>query len=83
MIIIGAFSSKKEVQAYAKELEKQGHPSFIIEQKKDGTVETNGIKTTKELANEVMDKGLNGQARKDYLGHRFKEVQDYINRKYS
>ena len=34
------------------------------------------------LYNEVMKLGLNGEERKKYLGNRYQEVQDYINKRH-
>lgn len=39
-------------------------------------------KTDKQLMDEVLSKGLNGQARKDYLGDRYNTVQRLINQSY-
>lgn len=83
MIIIGAFSTENNAIKYAKQLEKDGYPTFIIEYENDTikTVEkpTSNKKTTKQLYNEVMKLGLNGEDRKKYLGNRYDEVQTYIN----
>lgn len=83
MIIIGAFSSENGAIKYAKQLEKDGYPTFIIEYENDEIKEvknsTSSKKTTKELVDEVMKLGLNGEERKKYLGNRYDEVQTYIN----
>lgn len=83
MIIIGAFTTEEKVKAYAKQLEKDGYPSFIIEHS-DAEIKTVQPvrKTTKELYDEVMELGLNGEERKKYLGSRYEEVQNYINKKH-
>lgn len=86
MIIIGAFSSESNAIAYAKQLEKDGHPSFIIEHSEKGIDPVEkpkpSKKTTKQLYDEVMKLGLNGEQRKKYLGSRYNEVQEYINKKH-
>lgn len=82
MIIIGAFSSEKEVKKYASQLSKDGYPSFIIEHSKNSIDAVEKRKTTKELYDEVMRLGLNGEERKQFLGERYEEVQKYINKKH-
>lgn len=87
LIIIGAFNTEEGAKVYAKKLEKDGYPSFIIEQVLSGEIKPveppkKARKTTKELYNEVMKLGLNGEERKKYLGNRHQEVQDYINKRH-
>ena len=77
----GAFKDRKNADDLARKLKNAGFDTYIIFEGETPTPTKR--KSVKELVDEVMDgKHGNGEQRKKSLGNRYKEVQDYINKRH-
>ena len=77
----GAFKDRKNADDLARKLQNAGFDTYIIFE--GVTPPQTKTKTVKELVDEVMaGKHGSGETRKKSLGNRYKEVQDYINKRH-
>ena len=77
----GACRDRKDWNELARKLKNAGFNTYIIFE--GVTPSPTKQKSVKELYNEVMaGKHGSGETRKKSLGNRYKEVQDYINKRH-